>query len=62
MSFRYDNAIECALNESLINNYPKEMNKDDILLTEKLDKFFPSKCPTEWFGYNGYYIPRGIIY
>lgn len=52
-----------ALKDSLLKYYPKSFLKTQgIKMFEKLVQFFPLKCLPEWFGYDGYYIPRGIIY
>lgn len=57
----YDFSIECALHSSLRKHSDSEMLKDDEghLIIDKLVDLFPSKCYTECFGYDGYYICRG---
>ncbi|XP_060859886.1 midasin [Metopolophium dirhodum] len=55
----YDQAIAYALKDSLVKHYPKSIKTEDNKMFEKLVDFFPLKCLPEWFGYDGYYIPRG---
>ncbi|KAE9533494.1 hypothetical protein AGLY_009132 [Aphis glycines] len=54
----YDQAIECALKDTLLK-HSLSLKTEHINKFKKLLDFIPIKSSSKWFGHDGYYIPMG---